>query len=76
VEKTLLLKICKLPKNIDEKLDKQVGETLFSIIIFHCIFAMWIFGNETYFNEAPDLFTTDIELTNPNDRLDMFAKFI
>jgi hypothetical protein len=45
LDKLFVLKICKLPKNIDEKLDKRCGETLLSIVLFHCFISSWIFGN-------------------------------
>lgn len=55
IDKLFLLKINRLPVNIDEKLDKSVGETLLSIVLFHCIFASWIFGNENYFDQVPEI---------------------
>ena len=47
-----MLKICRIPKNYDEKIEKYVTNVLFIIIILHLLMAIWIFGHEEIFNDV------------------------
>ena len=48
----LVLKICRLPKNIDEEIEMYVKDILFCIIIVHLLFAIWIYGDSKIFPEV------------------------
>lgn len=47
-----MLRVCRLPKNIDERIERFVKDTMFVILILHILFAIWIYGNSNIFPEV------------------------
>jgi len=62
VDKVLFLKVYRLPKNIDEKMQNTVRNTLQAILILHISFAIWTYGN-------PDIFGTENQLSSSYSNL-------
>jgi len=55
-DKLFLLRVCKLPKNYDEKLEQVVRITLYGIIILHLLFTIFMYGNPSIFNQQTSTF--------------------
>lgn len=51
-DKLLLLRVCKLPKNYDEKLESVVRVTLYGVIVLHLCFTIFMYGNPNIFNQS------------------------
>jgi len=49
VDKVLLLKVYKLPKNFDEKLQETVRSCMLFLLILHIAFAVWTYGQPLIF---------------------------
>jgi len=47
----LVLKICKTPKKFDEKLETNVKQALYVILMLHLMFAIWVYGNASIFGD-------------------------
>jgi len=57
-DKTFLLKICRLPKNYDEKLESIIRTTLYVIVVVHLLFTIFMYGNSDIFNQTVSVFTS------------------
>lgn len=47
-----MLRICKIPKRFDEKLEQKVRQALYVILLIHLVFAVWVYGNPELFGEG------------------------
>jgi len=57
VDKVLFLKLYKLPKNFDEKIQETVRLTLEFLLLIHISFAIWTYG-------SPDIFGNENQLSS------------
>jgi hypothetical protein len=57
LDKFFLLKICKNPKNFDDKLEISVRRVLYIILVIHLGVAVWVYGNPLIFGSLPGIDT-------------------
>ena len=50
--KIVVMRICRIPKNIDNKLEEFVIKVLYIIVVIHLFIAIWTFGNPKIFNDV------------------------
>lgn len=67
LDKCYLLRICKLPKNYDEKLEEGIRNFLWIFLLVHITFAIWVYGN-------PTIFDTNLGLDSKFEALDKVAE--
>jgi len=44
--------MCRIPPKIDEKIESYSISIMKFIVLFHVVFAIWVFGNDKIFNEV------------------------
>jgi hypothetical protein len=57
LDKFFLLKICKNPKNFDDKLEISVRRVLYLMLVIHLAVAVWVYGNPLIFGSLPGIDT-------------------
>jgi len=53
----IVLRVSRLPKNYNEKLEAIVRVTLYYIVIIHLLFAIWMYGNTDIFDPVIPCFS-------------------
>jgi hypothetical protein len=66
---SLVLKICKLPKKFDEKLESSARKALYAMLFIHLGFSIWIYGNSEMFGDTGHLFklSGSLDEANPSE---------